>query len=57
MLSDAKKRANRKYNEKAYEQLAIRLPKGERDKIKEKAARCNMSLASFVRAACEAYEP
>lgn len=47
-VSDAQRRATNKYNAKAYDQLAIRLPKGERQKIALFAQSANQSLNSFV---------
>ena len=48
MLSEAKKRANRKYNEKAYDQLKIIVKKGERDKIKNYAESIGKSLNGYI---------
>ena len=36
-ISDAKKRANRKYNEKAYDRIELKVPKGKKDIIKSHA--------------------
>lgn len=52
-VSDAQRRATNKYNAKTYEQLAIRLPKGERQKIALFAQEANQSLNSFVHQAIE----
>ena len=48
MLSEAKKRANRKYNEKAYDQLKIVVKKGERDIIKAYAESIGKSLNGYI---------
>lgn len=47
-LSEARKRANAKYNAKTYERLGIDVKKGERDKLKQYAERKQISLNSFV---------
>lgn len=46
--SEAQKRASRKYNEKAYDRLYITIEKGQKEKIREKAAENGMSLNEFV---------
>ncbi|WP_308546054.1 hypothetical protein [uncultured Selenomonas sp.] len=48
----AKLRANARYQKKAYDQLAIRLPKGERERFAEYADEQGISLAEYVRRAC-----
>ena len=52
MTAKAQTRAKTKYNDKAYDRLAIRIPKGEKDLVKSWAAAAGMSLAEYVRAAC-----
>lgn len=47
-LSEARKRANAKYNAKAYERLAIDVKKGERERLKAYAEAQGMSLNNFV---------
>jgi len=47
-LSEARKRANAKYNAKAYEQLMIRVKTGERDRLKAYADGQGMSLNDFT---------
>ncbi|WP_279018429.1 hypothetical protein [Megasphaera elsdenii] len=44
--------ANRRYQEANYEQLSIKVPKGERDLFKEFAKEAGLSLREFVRSAC-----
>lgn len=48
----SKVRANARYNKKTYDQLAIRLPKGERERFAEYADELGVSLAEYVRRAC-----
>ena len=48
MMSEAKKKANRKYNEKAYDQLKIVVKKGERDIIKAYAESIGKSLNGYI---------
>lgn len=50
--SEAQSRATKKYNNKAYDSLAIRIPKGERDLFNEYAKQAGLSLAQFIRQAC-----
>ena len=47
-----KLRANARYQKKAYDQLAVRLPKGERERFAEYADEQGVSLAEYVRRAC-----
>lgn len=46
--SESQKRASRNYNEKAYDRLEIKVPKGQKDIIKEFALKKNQSLNEFV---------
>lgn len=48
MLTEAQKRANQKYNAKAYDQIKIVVKKGRRDEIKQFAEKCGMSLNVYV---------
>ena len=50
--SKAQLRANQKYASKAYDLMAVRIPKGEKDLIKQWAEAQGMSLAEYVRRAC-----
>lgn len=52
MATKAQIRANQKYAAKAYDKMDIRMPKGEKDIIKQFAAEAGMSLAEYVREAC-----
>ena len=47
-LSEARKRANAKYNAKAYKQLMIRVKTGEETRLKAYADSQGMSLNNFV---------
>lgn len=47
-LSEARKRANAKYNAKAYERLGIDVKKGQRDQLKQIAEQKETSLNNFV---------
>lgn len=47
-----KLRANARYQKKAYDQMAVRLPKGERERFAEYADEQGVSLAEYVRRAC-----
>ena len=51
--TEARKRANEKYNAKAYDELKIRVPKGEKDKIKAHADTQGESLNGFVKRAID----
>lgn len=44
--------ANKRYQEANYEQLSIKVPKGERDLFKEFAEEAGLSLREYVRSAC-----
>lgn len=44
----AQKRANKKYKEKAYEQIAIRVRKGKREEYKRFAESTGESLAGLI---------
>lgn len=47
-ISDAKRKADTKYRKKAYDQIAIRVPKGKREAWKELADRRGESLAGII---------
>jgi predicted HicB family RNase H-like nuclease len=47
-VSEARKRANAKYNAKAYEQLPARVKKGRKEKIMNHADLKGESLNSFI---------
>ena len=50
-MPTARTRANRKYNEKAYDRVEITVPKGDREKIKAFADKEGLSVNAFVNAA------
>lgn len=47
-ISEARKRANEKYNAKAYDQIKIVVKKGEKDIIKAYAESQGMSLNGYI---------
>lgn len=47
-ISDARKRANRKYNEKAYDRIELRVKKGEKAGVLKHAADMSESLNQFL---------
>ena len=47
-LSEARKRANAKYNAKAYEQIPIRVPKGKKKQIQEYAEQRGETTNGFI---------
>ena len=49
MISEARYKANKKYNAKAYDNIAFTVPKGERDFIKSAAEAAGESLAEYIR--------
>ena len=51
--TEARKRANEKYNAKAYDELKIRVPKGEKEQIKSHADNQSESLNGFVKRAID----
>ena len=48
MLTEARKKANQKYNEKSYDQLKVLVKKGTRDKIKAFAESQGKSLNGYI---------
>lgn len=56
-MPTARTRANRKYNEKAYDRISLTVKKGERDELKTHAENQGESLNGFInRAIREAIE-
>ena len=54
-LSEARKRANAKYNQKAYDRLEVKVKKGKKEEIREFAEAQGESLNAFInRAIAEA---
>lgn len=55
--SEAQKRATRKYLSEKTDELKVRVPKGQREQIKAKAAALGFeSVNQFILAAIEAFE-
>lgn len=54
-ISDAKRKADRKWRENNYDKICIQLPKGTRDDWKQKAAKYGISLAELIRVSVETY--
>lgn len=52
-VSEAQKRATKKWRKENYDEIKIRIPKGEREKIKEFAAEKGESLNGFIKKAIE----
>jgi len=52
-MPTARTKANRKYNEKAYDRVALTVPKGDKDKIKAFAEEEGLSLNAFINAAIQ----
>lgn len=52
-MYESQKRANKKWLAENYEQIAIRVPKGTKDRLKSYAAAHGMSMAAFIQAACK----
>ena len=47
-LSDARKKANAKYNAKAYDRINIAAPKGRKAQLQEHTATTNESINAFI---------
>lgn len=47
-ISEARQRANAKYNKKAYDRLELKVPKGEKEKIVAHAEQVDGSLNKFL---------
>lgn len=54
-MTDAKRRADRKYSDKSYDRVAIRVHKGERSRWHDAAAARGVSLAAFIVTAVTEY--
>jgi len=52
-MPTARTKANRKYNEKAYDRVALTVPKGDKEKIKAFAEGQGLSMNAFVNAAIQ----
>lgn len=51
--SEARIKANNRYNEKAYDRINIAVPKGEKDKIKSHAESRGESVNGFIKRAID----
>lgn len=54
-MTDAKRRANRKYSDRAYDRVAIRVHKGIRSRWHDSASALGLSLASLIVTAVTEY--
>ncbi len=52
-LSEARKKANEKYNAKAYDQVKVLVKKGQREQIKAYAESKGMSLNGYINSLIE----
>lgn len=52
-MLESRKRANEKWLAKNYETITIRVPKGTREQIKAWAEAAGVSMAAYIRRACE----
>ena len=50
-MPTARTRANRKYNEKAYDQINLTVPKGDKERIVNAAKAANMSTNAYIKEA------
>jgi len=48
MVSEAQKKAKKKYNEKAYDRIAFDFPKGAKEVLKERASKEGKSMNAYV---------
>lgn len=55
MYNEAQKKATMKYNKEHLEQIAIRVHKGEREKMKQIAENAGISLAELIQRAVKEY--
>ena len=47
-ISEARHKANEKYNAKAYEEIKVRVKKGKKELIQQKANECGESVNAFI---------
>lgn len=52
MVSEAQKRATKKYQQAVYDNISLRIPKGERELFRSFAEAENLSLSQYIRIAC-----
>lgn len=53
-ISEARHRANEKYNAKAYEEIKVRVQKGKKEIIQEEAKKAGMSTNAYINEAIDA---
>ena len=47
-ISEARHRANEKWNAKAYDEIKVRVPKGDKEKIQAYAQSCGETVNGFI---------
>lgn len=52
-ISEARHRANEKYNAKAYDEIKVRVPKGMKEELKAHADSMGESVNGFIKRAIE----
>lgn len=52
-ISEARRRANEKYNAKAYEEIKVRVKRGRKDEIQSHAEKHGQSLNGFINEAID----
>ncbi|MBS5933729.1 MAG: hypothetical protein KIC94_12750 [Clostridiales bacterium] len=52
-VSEAKKQANERYTKKTYDEIKIRVPKGQKEIIKDHAESMNESTNAFINRAID----
>lgn len=52
-ITEARRRANEKYNAKAYDEIKVRVPKGKKDDIKVHAEKNGETLNGFINRAID----
>ena len=52
-VSEARHRANERYNAKAYDEIKIRVPKGKKSYLQEHVTQKNESLNGFINCAID----
>lgn len=52
-VSEARRRANEKYNAKNYEEIKVRVSKGKKEKIQSRASSAGQSVNSFINSAID----
>lgn len=50
-ISKARHKANEKYNAKAYDEIKVRVSKGQKEVIADKAVECGESLNEYIKKA------